>query len=170
MNDNIKAGAILSECGKYRYRLWRIWDEDRPPMGFCMQNPSTADASEDDPTIRRCSGFARREGCGGIVVCNVFAFRATDEDELLATADPVGPENWEWMRFVCNVQLGTKLVAAWGTMLGGKKRFRTPYLNAAHACMAQGAVCLGTTKDGQPRHPLYVRGDAALVKWSMPSY
>jgi len=168
----LKSGATISECGLYRYNLWRLWDEDRPVLAFIMQNPSTADADDDDPTIRRCIGFAKREGCGGIVVRNVFALRATDERELLTHPDPVGPKNLGLLIGASSVKLGTKVVAAWGNRLGPKKRslFRTAYCNAAAACVQQGAVCLGVTKSGDPKHPLFLRADTELVRWVQPGY
>lgn len=92
-SENERAGAILSACGTYRYHLWRLWDKALPVMVFVMQNPSTADASHDDPTIRKCIGFAKRHGYGGISVRNIFALRATDERILLTHHDPFGPEN-----------------------------------------------------------------------------
>lgn len=159
-------GAIISECGQYRYHLWRIWDDCLPVMVFVMQNPSTADAVNDDPTIRRCLGFARREGCGGISVRNVFALRATNERELLAHRDPVGPDNEQHLLSARNCSLLTKLVVAWGTRFGGKRLSRH-YQAAEVALVIQSPYCLGTTKAGDPRHPLFVRADAPLIKWSI---
>lgn len=167
-----KSGAIISECGLYRYRLWRIWDEDGAPLVWIMQNPSTADAVDDDPTIRKCIGFAERAGFGGIVVMNVFAYRATDERELLKVDDPIGPKNWDYLIGATSIRFGSRVVAAWGNQFGPKKksRFRTGYCHAAAACVQQGAYCLGTNKDGNPKHPLFVPYSAAMVKWTQPSY
>lgn len=159
-----QSGAIISPCGLYRYHLWRIWEPLQPVMCFVMQNPSTADATEDDATIRRCVGFAKREGCGGISVRNVFAYRATDEKELLKCSDPVGPENEKHLLAARNVSLLTQLVVAWGTPFGGP-RLRNYYKNASTICVVQDAYCLGTTKDGHPRHPLFVRGDQPLERF-----
>lgn len=85
--------AIISECGKYRYSLSRIWDENKANVLFIMLNPSTADGDVDDPTIRRCIGFAKSWGYGGIYVGNLFAYRATDPKELLKVENPIGFEN-----------------------------------------------------------------------------
>ena len=82
--------AQISPCGLYRYRLERFWS-DKPALPFVMLNPSTADADLDDPTIRRCMGFARREGAGGIIVATLHAFRATTPEELRKAYDPFGP-------------------------------------------------------------------------------
>lgn len=167
-----KSGAIISECGLYRYRLWRIWDEERAFLVWIMQNPSTADAVDDDPTIRKCIGFSERAGYGGIVVMNVFAWRAADERELLKAPDPIGPENWDYLIGATNIRLGSRVVAAWGNRFGPKRKsiFRDAYCHAAAACVQQGAVCLGTTKSGDPKHPLFVSYEAEMVRWNQPSY
>jgi hypothetical protein len=158
--------ATISRCGLHRYQLHRIWG-DPPYMVFVMQNPSTADAREDDPTIRRCIRFAKREGCGGISVRNVFALRATDEKELLTHADPVGPKNIEYLERIKIVAPESILVVAWGNMLGGK-RFEAQYRAAAKICAAQEAYCPGINKSGQPKHPLYLPNAAELVRWKIP--
>src|SRR5262245_19133112 len=85
--------ALISPCGLYRYWLTRTWDNSLRRVCWVMLNPSTADAEQDDPTIRRCVGFARSWGAGGIIVVNLFAFRASDPKALLRAADPVGPDN-----------------------------------------------------------------------------
>ena len=170
MPDN--NGAIISDDGQYRYHLWRVWDEEKPILIFVMMNPSTADASEDDPTIRKCIGFAERDGYGGISVKNVFALRATDPRELLVHPDPIGPDNWDHLIRARNVSLLTRLVVAWGNRIGPKRRsrFRTAYCNAASACVQQSAYCLGTNKSGDPKHPLYLAGNTPFVPWQQPSY
>jgi hypothetical protein len=86
------SGAELSPCRRYRYRLWRRWS-DGPVVNFVMLNPSTADAEQDDPTVRRCVGFAKSWGAGGLVVTNLYALRSTDPKALWTADDPVGPEN-----------------------------------------------------------------------------
>lgn len=88
-----KSSATISPCGKYRYALSRTWDSALPKMGFVMLNPSIADADIDDPTIRKCVGFAKRGSCGGINVVNLFAFRSTDPADLRKAGYPVGPDN-----------------------------------------------------------------------------
>lgn len=157
-------GAVISPCGQYRYHLWRIWDDCLPTMCFVMQNPSTADATANDPTITRCIGFAKREGCGGISVRNVFALRATDERELLKHPDPRGPENERHLLDARGVSLMTRLVLAWGTRFGGK-RLNHHYEHAIVCLAMQSPYCLGTTAGGEPRHPLMLRSDTPLVEW-----
>ncbi len=153
-----QSGAKISDCGLYRYRLWRTWDEDKPPLVFVMLNPSTADADKDDPTIRRCMGFARRLGHGGIVVCNLFAYRATAPEVLSTVADPVGPMNDEEIVVAC---MARRVVAAWGAEPFARKRAADVTRRLKDAGVA--LYCLGVTKEGCPRHPLYVKGDALLI-------
>lgn len=164
MTDEDRSGAIISPCGEYRYHLWRRWDESLPTMCWVMLNPSTADASEDDPTIRRCIGFAKREGCGGISVRNVFALRATDPAELLKHPDPFGPENEEHLLSARSCSLMTILVVGWGNQ-STNKRLRHYYNQAACCLLPQSPKCFGVTKSGDPRHPLYLPGGAKLIGW-----
>ena len=89
----IEKGAQFSPCKKYRYALWRTWNQDDGHVMFIGLNPSTADEFTDDPTERRCMGFARRWGFGGIYMMNLFAFRATNPLDLLFQHDPTGSEN-----------------------------------------------------------------------------
>ena len=86
-------GATISDCGRYRYGLWRIWNWQLPNAVFIMLNPSTADAETDDPTIRRCVGFARSWDLGGVHIANLFALRASDPGELANAQDPIGSAN-----------------------------------------------------------------------------
>lgn len=160
--------AVISECGRYRYQLQRpatVANPTTAPAVFCMLNPSRADAEIDDPTIRRCRGFADRWDCAGLVVVNLYALRATDPRELLRAghAAAVGPENDGWLRYVA-LHAGD-IVCAWGANAGiDRVRQAVDIFRSARARM----WCLGTTKDGQPRHPLYVRGDTKLVAWEPP--
>lgn len=147
--------AILSPCGLYRYRLTRRW-ADGPTCGFIMLNPSTADAEKDDPTIRRCIGFAKREGCGGLIVVNLFAFRATKPIALLDAEDPIGPDADHHLLDAIQ-EVDGPLIAAWGNWNRGHRAADVAAMIGAHC------ACLGKTKDGHPRHPLYVRADAPLV-------
>lgn len=162
-------GATISPCGKYRYRLWRQWDDHAPVMAFCMMNPSTADATEDDNTIRRCIGYAKREKHGGIMVVNVFAYRATNPKELLTVDDPAGPENIAYLMGVRPNLLLSTLVVAFGKRVGGK-RFRDHYCRATNVLSPQHPKCLGINLDGTPKHPLYVRANAPLIDWRSPSW
>ncbi len=162
--QEFRSGASISECGLYRYHLWRVWDDERAILCFVMLNPSTADATEDDPTIRRCIGFAKRDAYGGISVRNLFALRATDPKELLKHADPVGPENPKYLLACRSVSLLTRLVAAWGKLPGGKA-LRSRAQNSVNIVRMNDPYCLGKNGDGSPKHPLYLPGNTELVKW-----
>jgi len=158
---NVEGSAVFSECGRYRYVLTRTWS-DLPDVARTLVvvglNPSTATELVDDPTLRRCQHFARREGFVRLYMLNLFAFRATDPREL-KRCEPharVGADNDEVLRGFLNS--GSKVVAAWGDA-------KWPFvLHRAGTVvrMADRFWCLGRTKGGAPRHPLYVRGDTPL--------
>lgn len=162
LSHEMTKGAILSDCGTYRYRLWRRWGFG-PRMLWVMLNPSTADADVDDPTIRRCMGFARREGCDAIDVINLYAYRATDPKELLTAPCPEGPEN---LHHWTNALYGPPKfkIAAWGAFA---KKTRYDWRRATFETLANtDFLCLGQTRDGSPKHPLYVKSDQELVPWA----
>ena len=146
--------TVFSPCGQYRYRLSRAWLLGEGTVLFVMLNPSTADAEMDDPTVRRCMGFARRWGFQGLVVGNLFAWRATDPRELQRASDPVGPEN---DRHLAEMSGGADVtIVAWGAH--DVQRGRASDVLG----LLKGSVeHLGLTKQGHPRHPLYLRADAA---------
>ena len=144
--------AIISECGTYRYLLQRSWDVKLKAVCFVMLNPSTADASVDDPTIRRCLGFSQRLGFGQLEVVNLFALRSTNPANLRKHRDPVGPENDEQIitaAHVCNIT-----ICAWGNNGGYKDRDKM----ILELLRDNGVVphALRLSKDGRPAHPLYL--------------
>jgi hypothetical protein len=143
--------AVIDETEQYRYTLTRIWDPKKWRLCFVMLNPSTADGYQDDPTIRRCIGFAQAWGYGSLEVVNLYAFRASQPEVLWHVPFPVGKENDHYIREA--VQRSTCVVAAWGA--GAKCRVRTGQVLS----ILRHAVCLGRTKSGAPRHPLYVPYD-----------
>jgi hypothetical protein len=151
--------AWISPCGRYRYTLERIWDEKTPPLVFVMLNPSTADADLDDPTIRRCMGFGRREGAGGIFVVNLYAFRATDPATLWTVDDPIGPLNHHAHAIAVVRPHRGPVICAWGA--NAKEDAWTKFVWASEL-RGHRLACLGKTKDGAPRHPLYLANSAAL--------
>ena len=171
--EEIKKGAVLSHCGRYRYSLTRIWGRDDGRMvGWIMLNPSTADAEVDDPTIRRCMGFARDWGYEGIIVTNLFGCRATDPNELRRSIDPLGVANdVAIMAMVDRVSKPDKagdrglIVCAWGA--------HGDYLKQGESIRSwiefRGAPLhhLGLTKKGQPRHPLYLKKDTKPQIWEV---
>lgn len=156
-------GAVLSDCGRFRYRLWRRW-ADAAPLPFVMLNPSTADANEDDPTIRKCIGFAQRLGYGGIEVVNLFAVRATKPADLKASGYQVGPDNDKHVAEVCAPS--RPVVCAWGVNARGLSR---PSAVLALMRLA-GAVphALKLTDDGIPWHPLMLPYSCQLQPLTVP--
>lgn len=145
-----------SPCERYRYTLWRTWAAD-PRRIFMVigLNPSTATETVNDPTIRRCIGFAQREKCDALLMTNAFAFRATLPEDMKSAGDPVGPENDEWL--VRCASLATVVVAAWGV--------HGPHLGRDRAVkeLIPNLLCFGTTADGHPKHPLYLPRDTPLT-------
>lgn len=156
-------GAWLSDDQAYRYRLQRTWGGSGGEMVFVMLNPSTADADKDDATIRRCIGFAKREGCSSLEVVNLYAGRATDPIDLLAMDDPEGPENRKAWSEVMWDREPDFIVAAWGAERKWLPVSQT--LRRWLVCVQRPMLCLGTTKSGAPRHPLYVKKDQPLIEW-----
>ncbi len=157
--------AVFDLTRKFRYELTRTWS-DALPWVWVMLNPSTADAMEDDATINRCSRRAKRRGAGGIIVVNLFAYRATRPAELARCRGPVGRLNDEFIRQAIAAP-GRLVIAAWGAdgTLHGRAARVSRMLTAAGIPI----WCLGTTKDGQPVHPLYQPRDAELVPYRAPS-
>jgi hypothetical protein len=149
--------AEISADGRYRYTLEREWMTGEGTCLFVMLNPSTADATEDDPTIRRCIGFAQRWGYQRLDVGNLFAMRATDPEDMLETTprDATGPDNDEWLgRLAARAD---RVVVAWGAH--PLAVFRAAAVQSLLLKRHDAIHCLGTTKNGGPRHPLYVKGD-----------
>lgn len=154
--------ALISDCGMYRYYLTRPPEDaftDRGTALFVMLNPSTADAQLDDPTIRRCKGFAKTWGCNGVTIANLYALRATNPKELWSAVDPVGPDNDMWLRSMLGEY--ETVVCAWGA---NAKQDRVDWfvkqLNPLNTLM-----CLGVTKSGAPKHPLYIKNSQPLIPW-----
>lgn len=145
------SSAMISDCGNYRYWLTRQWDNGCL-LPFVMLNPSTADANDNDPTIRRCMTFARGEGFAGISVVNLFAFRATNPDALRSVRDPVGPDNDEFL--IQELRRNRKVVAAWGAVPMWRDRIN--YVLSLAELNEVDLRCVGQTNGGFPRHPLYV--------------
>ena len=146
-----KSGAVFSDCRKYRYALWRMWNEHKPIAMIIGLNPSTAEQTRNDPTITRCINFASSWGYGGVCVTNLFGFRATAPTELKAHHDPIGKENDAWVHEMAKVAAIT--VAAWGNH--GKFLNRSleilPSLDQLH--------CIKMNKSGEPAHPLYLKAE-----------
>lgn len=152
------SGAYVSADGRHRVALWRTWDAAKTRVCWVMLNPSTADAAKDDPTIRRCVGFAKAWGHGGILVVNLFAYRATDPRELdrVALDVAVGPGNDD--AIVKAAGECEYVVAAWGNR-GTRAGRGEAVLGMLHGG-GFAVHCIGVTRTLQPAHPLYVRSDA----------
>jgi hypothetical protein len=166
----IKSTAHFSDCGKYRFHLSRVWDESKPSVCWCLLNPSTADAEKLDPTLTRCLNYSLDWGYGQMHVINAFAFRATDPTDMMAAEDPVGENvltggipvsNDGYMTLIPGICQMT--VVGWG--VGGE--FKGRYRAIASLAKARNLQlkCLGRTKSGHPRHPLYLPRNAKLEEW-----
>jgi hypothetical protein len=151
----MRTDAKLSDCRKYRFALWRIWDESKPYAMFIGLNPSTADEIENDPTITRCINYAKSWDYGGLCMANLFAFRATEPTDMMAVIDPIGFGNDEWL--VKLAENAGVVVAAWGN--SGN------YLNRSKQVteLLQNLHCLKMNKSGEPSHPLYQKSDLKPV-------
>ena len=156
-------GAHISACGKYRYQLWRIWDETKPLVLFIMLNPSTADGTDDDPTIRRCVAYAIEWGYGGIYVGNLFSYRARNPEELLTVKNPNGVLNStciEAMVLECDL-----VVFAWGNAKILEKRNPwNPTIKKLKDISCRPTAHIEMALDGKtPKHPLYLKSDLKPV-------
>jgi hypothetical protein len=165
LEDLITLPAMFSADRKYRYSLRRDIGGSGNPVLFIMLNPSTADETQDDPTIRRCKGFARQWDASTLYIANLFALRATDPEAMKAHPYPIGalnPEVLSCLAMHVGLYEHGKVVLAWGA-------------NGAH--LSRGAkvasflagLCplhhLGATQHGQPKHPLYLKANTQLVLW-----
>lgn len=154
----LERDAVLSDCKRYRYLLRRTWDHSKPRALIIMLNPSTADAEIDDNTIRSCVRLCKALGFGSFEVVNLFAWRATDPDELIPVADATGPKNNEHIEAA--IMRCDLAICAWGAWPGAIDRGRT-----VHNILRQrrpAVFCLGTTKGGAPKHPLYIKTGTQL--------
>jgi len=177
-DDVHTVGAEWSECGRYRYALWRIWGEPgEAAAAFIGMNPSSADEHHDDATARKCGQYARRWGYAGMLMLNLWAIRGTDPEEALrGDVDPVGPENNGWIVAYAedgcltypDEAMATPVgehpiglfVAAWGTRGTMNDRGEHVAKRIAHW---QDIYCLGTTKHGHPKHPARLANDKEPV-------
>ncbi|MFN0098680.1 MAG: DUF1643 domain-containing protein [Gemmatimonadaceae bacterium] len=153
----MQSSAELSQCKRYRYALRRVWDPKGKVVLFVLLNPSTANARRDDPTLRRCIGFAKSWGFGGLSIGNLFAYRATDPKRLLSARNPIGPQNDAWLKLLAGE--AHLVVAGWGEH--GKLLARD---REVVALIGRPKV-LATTVSGRPRHPLYLRRELVPRAW-----
>ena len=158
--DNEPSGAVFTDDRTHRLYLWRRWSKERPWVMFIGLNPSTADERLNDPTLRRCMGFATRWGYGGMFMCNVFTLVSTDPKKL-NTETPIVNEVHLAMKVIRN--RCKEAVAAWGGLITQVK-IGEEITNRIKRDLAP-LHCLGMTKDGHPRHPLYLPYSASLVSF-----
>jgi len=147
----VEKDAILSEDRKYRYVLSRIWDKSKPMVMIIGLNPSTADETEDDPTIRRCINFADSWGYGGVYMLNLFAFRATQPTDMFKAINPIGSQNDKYINdYAKRVD---KVICAWGN--DGNYKNRSSDITK----QLDNLFYLKMNKTGEPAHPLYLKSD-----------
>jgi hypothetical protein len=158
----MQTGAVFDATGCYRYVLWRSWQDTTPRLGFILLNPSQADATQDDPTVRRCIRFARDWGYGGIEVMNLFAYRATKPVELWRSPNPIGTENDRYLSSL--PQRVPAIVVGWGNQGQWGDRSRTAQQLLADSTQL---YCLGLTHRGEPRHPLYLSAATPPMRWPL---
>jgi hypothetical protein len=154
----VNGGAVFSPCYRYRYVLTREWDGGTRTVNFIMLNPSTADALTDDPTIRRCIGFARQWGYRTLTVTNLYGLRATDPRELQRAEDPIGPDNHNTL--IAQAGMADLVVCAWGSH--GFARGEVVRMELGNYAPLHH---LGVTKAGAPRHPLYLAASTPLTPY-----
>lgn len=155
------SGARFSRCRKWRYLLWRRWDEAKPVANFLMLNPSTADEVKLDPSCTRARVYAERWGYGALVVTNLFGWRATDPDEMKAVRDPVGRGNDA--AILAAARAAAVVVCAWGNH--GLHRSRSQSVVAALTKAGVKLHALRVNGCGEPAHPLYLPGALAPQRW-----
>ena len=151
--------AVFSPCRTYRYALSRVWASDKPYALFIGLNPSTADETLDDPTIRRCISFASDWGYGGLVMANLFAYRATEPSQMKGATDPVGVANDEWLMELA--KYAGVVVAAWGNH--GAFLRRSSHIRA----LLSELHYLQLNQSGEPTHPLYLNSTLTPLRWAI---
>ena len=157
-----EAGARFSSCRRWRTLLWRRWDATRPVANFLMLNPSTADEVQLDPSCTRARVYAERWGFGGLIVTNLFAWRATDPDEMKSARAPVGRGNDA--AILAAAREATLLVCAWGNHGAHLERSRRVV-----SLLRSAGIDLHVLKmngGGEPSHPLYLRGSLRPQVWT----
>ena len=162
MNHYLENDAVISDCGRYRYLLRRVWDQRKPRALFVMLNPSTADAKVDDPTIRSCVRLVSGLGYGSLEVVNLYGWRATKPVDLAKAADPVGPENGNIAGAAvtrCDV-----VICAWGADAMAKDDVTKSFRDLALKYRPM-VYCFGRTKGGAPKHPLYIKSGTPLESY-----
>ena len=144
--------AVYSECEKYRYALTRVWNSEGKRLLYVMLNPSKATERANDPTIERCERRARALGYGAFRACNLFGLRETDPGKLKRARHPEGPDNRAQIKAA--IDWADDVLCAWG--VHGVHRNQAEKLMPTFRKSTKPCLVLGLTKDGHPRHPLYI--------------
>ncbi len=157
--DGTKNFAVYSKCEKYRYFLARYWDMTKPVLVMIMLNPSTATERQNDPTVQRCETRARNNDYGGLVILNIFAFRATDPNDMRAAGDPVGPYNDGFIKQYLDLAAAHdpgkyQIICGWGTH--GTFQARETHIWQLFKEYNTKPMAFRWTKAGHPQHPLYL--------------
>lgn len=161
------SGAIFSDCERYRYRLWRVWDESKPKVCFVMLNPSTADENVLDPTVTRCKKRAEALGFGGMDVVNIFALRSTDPKALYDADDP-GGNVINSVEIYIAAKASEKVICGWGAH--GKFRGRGRHIaEQLRERFPEKTHYLKLNADGSPAHPLYLPYSLQPILWGEKS-
>jgi len=156
--------AVYSDCEQFRYLLTRTWDSAGGTALFVMLNPSTATEVQNDPTVERCERRARALGFGAFRVANIFAFRATDPKVMRAAPDPIGPDNDT--AIADSAPWADRIICAWGTH--GSHLDRGAVVRRLLRATGLPLFNLGLTKQGHPKHPLYISYAEQPVLWVDP--
>lgn len=159
----MRTDATFSEDRTYRYLLSRVWDDTLPMLGFGMLNPSDGNEDKNDPTLTRCISFATDWGYGGFLVGNLFAAVSSNPARLTQMQDPIGPDN---DHYLFDVLAALPIVIAWGASVPHYWRHRPAAVVERLRQSGAELYHLGLTKDGHPRHPLYLRGDTQPTRWA----
>jgi hypothetical protein len=159
------SGAVFSSCRRWRYLLWRRWDERKPVANFLMLNPSTADEFQLDPSCTRARNYAERWGFGGVLITNIFAWRATLPAELKRVKNPVGRGN---DRAILRAAREAKIVVcAWGNHGAHLERAAR-----VRKMLEQDRLKLHVLRlnaSGHPAHPLYLPQNLTPARFPLPS-
>lgn len=161
---DVKGTAIFSDCSRFRYVLTRSWNDEKPKLCFIGLNPSIATAEINDPTIRRCMGYAMDWGLGGILMLNLFAYRATDPADMFKArkrgVDITGGRRnyFEAMREYISEYQAALTIAAWGNHGGGRGREALREIPRIHY--------LRLNANRSPAHPLYLPSDLRPTLWT----
>lgn len=162
-----QTGLVIGADGKFRFDVLRQWEGPGPLALWVMLNPSTADADNDDPTLRRVIRFTQDAlpHCAGVVVCNLYALRATKPKHLLDAQNAEGwPNNIQMIGHYMRSADVAEVVFGWGSWLTPKRPLRTPVEDMA-AELGRFPLCLGKTVNGNPKHPLFVAANTPLIPY-----